>query len=524
MTITAITTPIVLPDQNDDVEPVLVVPRRLTQSANATLLAHNCVGRKWHLESRYGSRTFAVGNDRMGLPLLPQMARKILATITHSVDKNLWGPDLQELMATEQVEIMYMPVPTPKFVDKLETIDDATMHADRKPVFLPMKLRNELLERKSDHLFTFVDLFCGIGGFAVALEAMGGKCVLASEIDEPCRDIYLENTNCSMQCCYGDIYNIPESALPKNVDLVVGGFPCQPFSSLGKQPGFSDGTRGLLYTQIVRVLEAVQPNAFLLENVPGLMEMRQSLETIVSALEGAGYNVSVEVCSARGLTAQARKRLFFVGLRKENKNAQNKQFQFPFIPDLGLRARDVIDYCVGEQDGKNTDKYEFYRVTDSQMDQLLNRSKRWKPARLAWEDKVCDTIDGHYGVTIGKGNSQLVPCVAPNHPRCFTTRECARLMGFPSSFRIPSEPKEGQGARAHLKKQYLMFGNAVCPPLIAVLAGAVLEESSGINGFDRNNNWRAKGLEVGIHIALDCVTPPRREAVCERLRRSGILE
>jgi len=158
------------------------------------------------------------------------------------------------------------------------------------------------------------------------------------------------------------------------------------------------------------------------------------------------------------------------------------------------------------------------------MDQLLKRSKKWKPAKLAWEDKVCDTLIGHYGKTIGKGTSQLVPCPAPLHPRCFTPRECARLMGFPSSFRIPSKPKEGQGARAHLKTQYLMFGNAVCPPLIAALAGAVLAEANS-NGFDRHNNdWRAKGLEFGVHIALDCVLPQRREIVYQRLQKSGIIQ
>ena len=162
-------------------------------------------------------------------------------------------------------------------------------------------------------------MFAGIGGFGVALEALGGKCVFYSELLTECRETYKLNfpdTNDSF--IHGDIYEVPDSAFPRHLDLLVAGFPCQPFSNLGEQPGFNcEKGRGHLFLQIVRALNLSQPKAFLLENVPGLLGMKDTLDVIVKAFCGAGYKVNAEVCSARGLTATGRKRLFFVGIRQD---------------------------------------------------------------------------------------------------------------------------------------------------------------------------------------------------------------
>ena len=509
-----------------DKEAVLVVPRKLTQSAYSTLLRNECVSRPWHLEGRYGSRTFVVG-ERMGLPLLPGPARELKVfwekgeNSSNEATTSRLSEELQELLLTDGVEIVDMVVPLPKFVEKLQEITDATAYPDRKPANLPIRRQN-MQRHSAEPAFTFVELFCGIGGFAVALEAMGGQCLFASDIDESCRDMYLKNFKLSNDSFYGDIYEVPNDCFPRDFDLLVGGFPCQPFSSLGEQPGLADGPRGLLYTQIVRVLQASQPKAFLLENVPGLVHTEGALSTIVPALEQAGYRVSVEVCTARGLTAQSRKRLFFVGHRWKDGDAVKEPFQFPYIPDLGLRAEDVIEYDDFSLDGNSqvSSEFDLYRVTESQMEKLRSRSKGWKPAKLAWPSVVCDTLIGHYGATVGKGNSQLVPCRAPLYPRCFTPRECARLMGFPLYFHIPSQPKEGQGWKAHVKKQYLMFGNAVCPPLVAVLAGAVLGQSPD---FVQNKDWILWGLEVGVQLAIESVLPSRRDAVIDTAQTIGLF-
>lgn len=576
-------------------EPVLLVPPRLTQSAYALLVKNDLVPRKWHLEGRYGSRTFrpskhrpqhrqhkdgADGDDkeeedrRMALPLLPCAANRMETSSRRDLDD-----EIQNLLATPDVELVYCEVPHPKSAPKVQHID-ATVHPELAPPQPPTRSRIRQYSKASSFTtspttepikrinaeFTFMELFSGIGGFGLALEALGGRCLFASEINEDCNAIYIDNLrHAPAYGIHGDIYNVPDDAFPKSgeCDLLVAGFPCQPFSKLGTQPGFTDADRGLLYTQIVRALGVSRPKSFLLENVPGLAEMGDSLKEIVTSLTEIGYDTTVEVVSARGLTAQSRKRLFFVGLlRPENDEDDGREedfvalasaaasFRFPFIPDLGLRARDIIEFDNNDKSKheKKEKKKEYadfdrYRLSPAQMDQLLNRSKRWKPAKLAWPENVLDTLDGHYGITIGKGNSQLVPGAAPNNPRLFTPRECARVMGFPNWFRIPKLDGEGDNdcgtdddgvaERSHRKRLYLMFGNAVCPPLIAALAGAVLAECKkgevGMESKDAKDatrkevDWRSKGLELAIALSLESVLEEQRGGIEDSLSQTNVL-
>ena len=573
-------------------EPVLLVPPRLTQSAYALLVKNNLVPRKWHLEGRYGSRTFrpskhrdnheetgdksarkteheADGDEReedrrMGLPLLQCAANRIESNSRRDLDD-----ELQALLVTPGVEIAYLTVPHPRSAPRPEHID-ATIHPELRPSVPPTLRRcpkpsssSSSSRDESDAQFTFMELFSGIGGFGVALEVLGGQCLFASEINDDCNKIYLDNlTHAPKYGMHGDIYKVSDAKFPRagECDLLVAGFPCQPFSRLGAQPGFADADRGLLYTQIVRALKASRPRSFLLENVPGLAEMAmgESLNEIVASLEEVGYNVVVEVVSARGLTAQARKRLFFVGYIRQNgitdekekkddekSDASSAPFRFPFIPDLGLRARDIIEYDDKRvvQHTTDDDEKNSYRLSPAQMDQLLNRSKRWKPAKLAWPDNVLETLDGHYGITIGKGNSQLVPGTAPSNPRLFTPRECARCMGFPYWFTIPdmdvvsvdvggkNDDDDSVAERAHRKRLYLMFGNAVCVPLIVVLAGAVLDgckevslgKEAADNTKDKEVNWRMKGLELAISLSLESILDRRRNDVEDRLVKAEIV-
>lgn len=383
---------------------------------------------------------------------------------------------LRELLFTPGVELVYKTPVLSNKIPKDETFD-ATVHPERMPERFPSQLREFLQTARnhddtiedrnltptkrrksstctvpgvasSDPAFTFCELFSGIGGFGVALEALGGKCVFASEIYAPSKRVYRANLDMNSLPdgkISGDIWDVDSKDIPFH-DLLVGGFPCQPFSSLGDQPGLNDaknvsgrkkgveediqdggGGRGQLFTQIVRVLGDVQPNAFLLENVPGLIttDDGNALRTIVSSLEAVGYHVSYEVCSSRGLTAQSRKRLYIVGI-KHNGNGNGNgardetKFQFPFMPDLQIRAVDVLHtreelqtsfastgispelvrHCGFEAQSQSPAS--MFRLTDSQMDQLRNRSKSWKPAKLAWDNTTCDTIDSHYGVTVGK--------------------------------------------------------------------------------------------------------------------------
>ena len=589
-------------------EPAVLVPPRLTSSAYALLVRHGLVARRWHLQGRHGSRTYAIpdgggggagagdkGRRRMGLPLLPGAAEWLDG---HRERKHGNGdgdlpplpPDLARLMETEGVEIdPSASVPPPRSLPKTEIVD-ATVHPEGAALLgLPL---SPAPSRPAERRFTYVELFAGIGGFGVALDAMGGRCAFASEIWADAVRVYEANAPPpDFGEVAGDIYAVRDetfAGMRGSVDLLVGGFPCQPFSRLGSQPGLAEERgRGRLFGEIVRALRTCRPRAFLLENVPGLLTMGNgTLDVILEALGGAGYNVSTEVVTARGMTAQNRKRLYFAGIRREEGDGKGGVagkadggpiFRFPFLPDLGLRAGDVLDHSDGgEEDG-------FHRklcLSEAQMDQLLRRSKRWKPAHMAWPDTVCSTLDGHYGTSPGRGNCQLVPGKAtfgaaeaekgtstaadapdrlpPRNPRLMSPRECARVMGFPCRFVIPeatggavpaAADDDGVGERSHRKRLYLMFGNAVCPPVIAALAGAVLAEAgvgrappsggteASLSGSKRGREegaenerepefggcWRRAGLEVGIALSIESVREDRRTVVKKRLVASGII-
>ncbi len=282
---------------------------------------------------------------------------------------------------------------------------------------------------------------------------------------------------------YGDIYEVPDASFPVDspaLDLLVGGFPCQPFSALGQQPGF-DCPKGNLFLEIVRILRVSKPKAFLLENVPGLVGMDETFRTIVNALEDVGYDVAYEVCSARGLTVTGRKRLFLVGLRRAETGVdtegcrERQEFEFPFVPDLGLMFQDILDY-----DDLSSEELAILRLGDTTFDQLLN-NKRWRPSRLAWPNMKGDTLTSHYGNSVGRGESQLVPCRAPYPPRRFSVREMARMMGFPNSYEfLPQRPR--QSAMAYRKE--------VSFSAILLLIHRVRSLHSALTFFSRSNTER----------------------------------
>lgn len=304
-------------------------------------------------------------------------------------------------------------------------------------------------------MFSYAELFAGIGGFGVALEALGGQCVFTSELEDHIRALYCHNLKSNN--VRADIYEVKDSEFPSDLDLVVGGFPCQPFSALGPQSGFEcEKGRGLLYLEIVRLMKVSRPKAFLLENVPGLRTMTETYEEIISAFQNAGYQVNTEVCSGRGLTATNRKRLFFVGIRNDQASIGSRPFEFPFVPDLKLRAEHILDY-----DTLPEDELQILRLADSTFEQL-SKSRRWRPASMAWPNRICDTLTSHYGNSVGRGESQLVPCCSPHHPRRFSVRECARLMGFPNSYRLLPK-REKQGDMGYRKENYRMFGTCIAP-------------------------------------------------------------
>jgi len=458
---------------------VLLVPPRLSQHAYRVLLKGHCTPHKWQLGGRMGSRTHRHG-DSVAIPVISDV-----------VVRDCKDEAVADLMETCGVSLLYKDVHVSNRAKTFDPPYDATLNPERqRPSHDSTRSatsfnRARKRDMNGEPKFTYVELFAGIGGFGVALDALGGHCVFASELEEHCRRVFQHNVHCDS--LRGDIYQVTDEDLPERADLVVGGFPCQPFSALGKQPGLDCSKSGRLFLEIVRVLRVCKPRAFLLENVPGLLEMQETYQTVLNAFQAAGYDVETEVCNSRCLTASARKRLFFVGL--QTCREAKKQFVLPFVPDLGLRARDVLDYDLQD---------ELLSLSEAQFKQL-QEGKRWRPSDLAWPATVCGTLVSHYGVSVGRGNSQLVPSKPPFLPRRFSARECARLMGFPNTFVLPGKDSAEEGAMAALKKEYHMIGNAVTPPLVAALAGAIFAHFPEL---DNDVDWEELGRQTAISLAL----------------------
>ena len=301
--------------------------------------------------------------------------------------------------------------------------------------------------------FKFIDLFAGIGGTRLAFERQGGECVFSSEIDKYAQKTYFENFT---EMPAGDIKHIDEKVIPDH-DVLVAGFPCQPFSisgvsklkSLDMPHGFMDQTRGTLFFDVARILKEKQPAGFLLENVKNLEKHNggKTFKVIMKTLEeDLGYMVYYKVIDARRLVPQHRERIFIVGFKEP------ASFEFPIIEDRKPRLRDILEEKVDSK----------YTLTDHLWGYL--RKYKEKHQRLgngfgfglADLDGVTRTLSARY---YKDGSEILIPQVGLN-PRRLTPHECARLMGFPDTFKIPVSDTQA----------YKQFGNSVVVPVVERVA------------------------------------------------------
>jgi len=310
--------------------------------------------------------------------------------------------------------------------------------------------------------FKFIDLFAGIGGFRMAFQNLGGKCVFTSEWNKFSQKTYEANFG---EIPFGDITKVNENLIP-NHDILLGGFPCQPFSiagvskkkSLGREHGFKDETQGTLFFDIVRILETKRPKAFLLENVKNLVshDKRRTFKVIKGTLEELGYSVHSQVLDGKHFVPQHRERIFIIGFDKKVFNGEEK-FEFPEMPKGVHTVEEILEKEVDEK----------YTLSDKLWNYLQAYAKKHKAKGngfgfgLAKFDGITRTISARY---YKDGSEILIPQEGKN-PRRLTPRECARLQGYPEKFIIPVSDTQA----------YRQFGNSVVMPLIEYVGKEIVK-------------------------------------------------
>ena len=333
--------------------------------------------------------------------------------------------------------------------------------------YLPIKWDIPFPTKKNPK-FKFIDLFAGIGGIRMAYQNNGGKCVFSSEWDSFAKKTYEANYG---EVPFGDITKIHEKEIPDH-DLLLGGFPCQPFSiagvskknSLGRQHGFLDKTQGTLFFDIARIIEYKRPKAFMLENVKNLVshDKRKTFKVITETLEEIGYSIHHKVLDAKYYVPQHRERIIIVGFDKRIFRGE-EQFKFPEPPDNQLRIGDILEDTVEEK----------YTLSDKLWN-YLQEHKRKHQAKgngfgfgLTDINGVSRTISARYY----KDGSEILIPQGNKNPRRLTPRECARLQGFPDKFVIPVSNNQA----------YKQFGNSVAVPLIQAVGKNVVKELKKAN-------------------------------------------
>ena len=326
---------------------------------------------------------------------------------------------------------------------------------------------------------TFIDLFAGIGGLRLAYESTGAHCVYSNEWNKFSQITYKANFN---ETPDGDITKVKVADIPDH-DILVGGFPCQPFSiagvskknSLGRATGFEDKTQGTLFFNICSILKEKRPKAFMLENVKNLLshDEKRTFGIIKDSLEnsledgGLEYKIFYKVLDGQAYVPQHRERIVIVGFDAKR---YGKDFDFSF--DLTPPERKPVLSDILEE--KVDDKY---TLSDHLWTYLQAYAAKHKAAGngfgygLAKLDGVSRTISARY---YKDGAEILIPQTGKN-PRRLTPRECARLQGFPDTFIIPVS--DGQA--------YKQFGNSVVVPLMADVASLVVKK---IDELDKEIN------------------------------------
>ena len=356
--------------------------------------------------------------------------------------------------------------------------------------------------------FTFIDLFAGIGGLRLGFEAMGGRCVFSSEWDRFSRQTYVENHG-DHHPFIGDIIPFPAGDVPDH-DILLGGFPCQPFSiagvskknSLGRAHGFECTTQGTLFFDVARIIAAKRPRAFLLENVRNLRshDGGRTFQVVLDTLRyELGYQVSWTIVDGQRFTPQHRERIYIVGYREPT----------PFswdgleLPAAGPRLGSILHRVDGFEpvlpwDGNRYFDHDVgmvparYTLSDRLWRWHQDYAQKHRAAgngfgySLVGHDSVTRTLSARYQ----KDGSEILLSQNGGQPRLLTPRECARLMGFPDSFRIPVSDTQA----------YRQFGNSVVVPAVTAVARLMVASLNGRPLADRPGAAKLPRREMQLQL------------------------
>lgn len=315
---------------------------------------------------------------------------------------------------------------------------------------------------KKNSLFTFIDLFAGIGGMRIAFENNGGDCVYSNEWNKYSQQTYFANFGEQPD---GDITKVDARMIPDH-DILVAGFPCQPFSiagvskklSLGRATGFEDKTQGTLFFDVCRIIKAKRPKAFLLENVKNLKshDKGNTFKIIMESLEELDYDVFYAILDGQNYVPQHRERILIVGFDRQ-RYGKEIEFRFDISPvDPKPVMKDILEEVPDDK----------YTLSDKLWAYLQNYAAKHRAAGngfgygIAEPDGISRTLSARYY----KDGSEILIAQAGKNPRRLTPRECARLQGFPDTFKIVVSDTQA----------YRQFGNSVVVPLMTDVAGLIV--------------------------------------------------
>ncbi len=395
------------------------------------------------------------------------------------------GTKDNNIMAKEKREYIIIAIrdflERKKAVEELPDIDEEFVwKVAESPIEYPLfaDFFNVPFPAPTPTLFTFIDLFAGMGGFRLAMQAQGGKCVFSSEWNKYAQKTYFANFG---EMPFGDITKeSTKSFIPEHFDILCAGFPCQPFSiagvskkkSLGRETGFKDKTQGTLFFDVADIISRHRPKAFFLENVKNLTshDKGNTFRVIYETLEELDYSIHYQVMDGQTYVPQHRERIMIVGFDRKRYHDE-EDFSFPEQHQATRTISEILDPNIDMK----------YTLSDKLWSYLQAYAEKHRAKGNGFGFGLVDlngisrTLSARY---YKDGSEILIPQGEGINPRKLSPRECARLMGYPDAYRL-NQVSDVQA--------YRQCGNSVVVPLITAVSEKILKT---INDYERNTNLR----------------------------------